>query len=162
MTARPGTPVMQKILAALCLICVAHPALAAGRGYLGVWFGPLPETERTVQTGVVVKKVFAGMAAEQAGLRPGEIVTQINGMSVPDPKTGVALLAENKAGEKVRLTVIDKSGGELHRSDVFATMGAEPTDDFAKIMTAKPLPPARRCAGRMRDASCRGDAAAAH
>lgn len=132
-----------KILIALCLICVAHPALAAERGYLGASFANLPAAEKSVHSGVVVKKVFAGMAAEQAGLKPGEIVTQINGIAAPDPRTAVALLAENAAGERIRLTVIDRSGGGLRRAYVFATLGASPTSDFAKIMTAKPLPPPR-------------------
>ncbi len=154
---------IQKILMALCLMCVVHPALAAGRGYLGVSFGTLPATGNAVQTGVIVKKVFAGMAAQQAGLKPGEIVTQINGVSVPDPKTAVALLAENAAGERIRLTVIDRTGGGLRRSYVFATMGANPTSDFAKIMTAKPMPPprplspsstARQCAGSPSPSMC--------
>jgi predicted metalloprotease with PDZ domain len=136
-----GIPVIQKILIALCLMCVVHPALAAGRGYLGVQFGNLPATDKVVQTGVSVKKVFAGMAAQQAGLKPGEIVTQINGVFASDPKTAVALLAENAAGERIRLTVIDRSGDGLRRSYVFITMGAAPTSEFAKIMTAKPVPP---------------------
>lgn len=152
---------IQKITIALCLMCVAHPALAAGRGYLGVWLGPLPATENTVRTGVVVKKVFAGMAAEQAGLKPGEIVTQINGVFVPDPRTAVALLAENTAGERIRLTVIDRTGGGLRRSYVFATMGAKPTSEFTKIMRAKPVPPqpisSSSSTGRHCDGSAKAD-----
>ena len=161
---------IQKILISLCLICLTCPALAGERGYLGVWFGPLPATEG-VQSGVIVKKAFAGMAAEQAGLKPGEIVTQINGISASDPKTAVALLAENAAGERVRLTVIDRTGGGLHRFYVFATMGANPTSEFARIMTAKPSPPPRplpssstirHCAGSAGTQawSCRADGAA--
>lgn len=157
----------QKILIAACLLCVSQPAFAAERGYLGVSFGPIPAGEKAVRTGVVVKKVFAGMAARQAGLKPGEIVTQINGVSVLDPKDGVALLAENAAGEKIRLTVIDRTGVELRRSYVFATMGAYPTSEFAEIMVVprtprRQLPTAstgRHCVGsvRMQDRSCRAD-----
>jgi predicted metalloprotease with PDZ domain len=69
-------------------------AKAAGRGYLGVSFAALPATEKVVQTGVVVSKVFAGSAARQAGLKPGEIVTQINGIFVGDPKTAAEVVAE--------------------------------------------------------------------
>jgi predicted metalloprotease with PDZ domain len=165
--------VIQKILIALCLVCVVCPALAAERGYLGVSFGTLPTTEKVVRTGVIVKKVFAGMAGQQAGLRPGEMVTQINGVFVPDPKTAVALLAENAAGERIRLTVIDRTGGGLRQSYVFPTMGDRPTSEFAKIMTAKPKPPprqlshfstARDCVSSSgtRDWPCRADIAPKH
>ena len=159
---------IQKLLMVLCLMCVVHPALAAERGYLGVWFGTLPATENMVPIGVILKKVFAGMAAQQAGLKPGEIVTQINGVSVPDPETGVALLAENAAGERIRLTVIDRTGGGLRRSYVLATMGANPTSEFAKIMTVPPHPfshslKARHCVGSgAKDRPCRADVSEEH
>src|SRR5882762_1779001 len=117
-----GTPMIKKILIALCLMCVVQPAFAAGRGYLGVWFTSLPATEKVEQTGVVVKKVFAGSAAQQAGLKPGEIVTKINGVFVRDPKTAVALVSESVAGERIWLTVIDRTGGGIHQSNVFATL----------------------------------------
>src|SRR5258707_8512546 len=99
-------------------MCVVRPPFAGGRGYRGVWFPCLPATEKTVQTGVVVKKVFAGSAAQQAGLKPGEIVTQIDGILVRDPKTAVSLLAESAAGERVSLTVIDRTGGGICPSNL--------------------------------------------
>jgi predicted metalloprotease with PDZ domain len=145
--------VIQKVLIALCLMCVVHPALAAERGYFGASFGALPAT-KDVQTGVIVKKVFAGMTAQQAGIKSGEIITQINGVSVPDPKTAVALLAENAAGEKIRLTVIDRTDGGLRRSHIFVTMGANPTREFARIMTAKPRPPPPPCKARRAGELC--------
>jgi hypothetical protein len=161
---------IQKILIALCLMCVVQPAFAAGRGYLGVWFGILPATEKVVQTGVIVNKVFAGSAAEQAGLKPGEIVTQIDGVFVRDPEAAVALVAENPAGERIRLTVIDRTGGGIRRSHVFATLADNPTNEFAAIMTAKPMRPlspsstARHCVGsaRTQDRPCRADVDAEH
>lgn len=154
---------IQKILVALFLACLVQPALAAGRGYLGVWFGNLPSGENVVQSGVIIKKVFAGMAGEKAGLKEGEIVTEINGIAVHDPATGVDLLAENTAGERIRLTVIDRTNGGLRRSYVFATLGVEPSSDFAKTMTVvkphrrRPLTPsssARHCAGLAKAKPC--------
>jgi membrane-associated protease RseP (regulator of RpoE activity) len=142
------TSMIQKILIVLCLMCAAQPAFADGRGYLGVWFTDLPTTEKTVKTGVVVKKVFVGSAGEKAGLKPGEIVAQIDGVSVPDPKAAVALLAENPAGERVWLTVIDRTGGGIQQSNIFAILAASPPSGFASIMTAKPKPPPRRLSPR--------------
>jgi len=162
---------IQKILIALCVMCVAQPAFAAGRGYLGVWFAPLPATENVVQTGVVVKKVFAGSAAQQAGLKPGEIITKINGVIAGDPKTAVGLVSESSAGERIWLTVIDRTGGGIGQSNVFATLAATPPSGFASIMTAKPRPPLRHvphltahCEGsaKAQDRPCRADAAAEH
>ncbi len=162
---------IRKILIAICLACVVQPAFAAKRGYLGVWFTNLPAAEKVVQTGVVVKKVFAGSAAQQAGLKPGEIVTKIDGVFVRDPKTAVSVVAESAAGERISLTVIDRTGGGFRQSNVIATLAANPPSGFAEIMTAKRMPrphslspssTARRCvgAGRTRDQPCR--AAAAH
>jgi predicted metalloprotease with PDZ domain len=99
--------------------------------------------EKVEQTGVVVKKVFAGRAAQQAGLKPGEIVTQIDGIFVRDPKTAVAVLAESATGERVSLTVIDRTGGGIRQSHVVATLAANPPNGFAAIMTAKHMPPPR-------------------
>lgn len=160
---------IKKTLIALCLTGAMQPAFAAGRGYLGLWFAALPASEK-VQTGVVVKKVFAGSAAEQAGIKPGEIVTKINGVPVRDPETAVALASENAAGERIRLTVIDSG----RQSNVLATLAADPPDGFAQIMTAKPkLPPkrhpqshlpasSRHCLSSARTEPCRADDAAKH
>lgn len=162
---------IQKILITLCLMCVVQPAFAAGRGYLGVWFANLPATEKAVQSGVVVRRVFDGSAAQQAGLKPGEIVTKIGGMPVRDPQTAVGLLAESTAGERIALTVIDRTGGGIRQSNVIATLAANPPSEFASIMTAKPArrprapsSTAQHCAGstRAQDRPCRADAAAEH
>lgn len=164
---------IQKISIAFCLMCAVQPAFAAGRGYLGVWFTNLPATERGGQTGVVVNRVFAGSAAQQAGLKPGEIVTRIDGVLVYDPKTAVALVSESTAGERISLTVIDKTSSGIRQSNVVATLAANPPSEFAAIMTAKPAPhtrplshlsTARLCIGSAstRDRPCRADIAAEH
>jgi uncharacterized membrane protein YkoI len=129
---------IQKILIALCLLCVVQPAFAAKRGYLGVWFAALPATEKMAQTGVVAKKVFAGSAAQQAGLKEGDIITQIDGILLRDPQTAVSVVAESAAGEEVVLKVIDRTGGGMRQSTVVATLAASPPDGFEAIMWAKP------------------------
>ena len=138
--------IARKLLIGLCLLCAMVPALAAARGYFGAWFGDLPAS--SAQTGVIVKKVYAGMAAEKAGLKEGEIVTRINGAPAPDPPTAVQLLAEIAAGEKVRLTVIDSAAGAPRTFDVLAVMGDRPTAEFAKLKKTYvrcPSPKVRFC-----------------
>lgn len=152
-----GPPMIPKILIALCLVSVVQPAFAAGRGYLGIWFTDLPGTEKIVRTGVVVNRVFADSAAEQAGLRPGEIITKINGVLARDPKTAVELVDENAAGDRIWLTVIDRSGGVVRQSNVFATLAAEPPSGFASIMTV-PKPPRRRVPTSSTTRHCAGSA----
>lgn len=152
----------QRPVIALCLLCLAQPAFAGARGYLGAYFGPLPATEHAVHTGVIVKRVFVGSAAQQAGLEPGEIVTQINGVPASDPKTAVALLAENDAGERIRLTVIRETESGVHQSRIFATLGASPPDDFAKYMTMKPIPPRCSNSPTAQVRTCRPRTAAKH
>ena len=127
---------IRNALIAFCLLGLMQPAFAAGRGYLGVWFGP-------AQAGVAVNKVFPGSAAQRAGLKPGQIVAKVDGVAVRDPKTAVSLVSENAAGEKVWLTVIDPRGGEKRPFDVIATLAASPPGEFASIMTAKRLPRSR-------------------
>jgi hypothetical protein len=127
---------------------LVSPALGAERGYFGAWFGDLPVSETAVKTGVIVKKVYAGMAAEKAGLKEGEIVTRINGVLAPDPPTAVELLADNAAGEKVRLTVIEKTGGGFRSFNMIAIMGDKPTAEFGKLKKTYvrcPSPNARFC-----------------
>ena len=129
---------LPKSFVAICMLSLIQPVMAAERGYLGVSFENLPGPENGVQTGVIVRKVFAGMAAEHSGLKRGEIVTQINGVTVPDRETAVGLLAENTAGERVRLTVMDRTASGLRPTYVFVTLGNHPSSEFAKIMTANP------------------------
>jgi membrane-associated protease RseP (regulator of RpoE activity) len=161
----------KRIAIAVCLLCIAQPVFAGERGYLGVWFGALPGSESSVQGGVVVNRVFAGSAAEQAGLKPGQIITQIDNVLVRDPKTAVALVAENPAGERISLTVVDRTGGAIRESHIFATLSATPPGQFAAIMTAKRMPPRRpmppasmagHCVDPAKPRDCRANDAAVH
>ena len=111
-----------------------------------------------MKTGVVVNKVFADSAAQQAGLKPGEIVTKIDGVFVRDPQIAVDLVSESAAGERVSLTVIDTTGGGIRQSDVFATLAANPPSDFPAIMTAKPKARLRHVPTSSKVSHCVGSA----
>jgi serine protease Do len=80
------------------------------RGYLGVQVQPLdPEVAARLglagKTGVVVAKVMAGAPAAKAGLRDGDIVTEVAGQPVKDPRGLQKIVAGLPAGKSVELGV---------------------------------------------------------
>lgn len=56
--------------------------------------------------GAVVREVFANGAAAAAGLRPGDVVTRINGQSVRSSEEMIAALAHRMGGQRTRLAVV--------------------------------------------------------
>lgn len=68
----------------------AHP-------YLGLTVEPAPG-------GVVVRQMTAGGPADRAGLRPGDVVTALDGRAVEDPGDLVAVLQSLDVGQEVAVT----------------------------------------------------------
>jgi putative serine protease PepD len=90
---------------------VAHP-------YLGVMAGPAGDA------GARVQQVATGSPAEQAGLRPGDVITQVGERPVGDPDDLLAAVQAYRAGDQVPVTVTrDGSAQELA-----VTLGAAPGD----------------------------------
>ncbi|HXG00242.1 MAG TPA: trypsin-like peptidase domain-containing protein [Bacteroidota bacterium] len=56
--------------------------------------------------GVIVSNVYRRSPAERAGLRPGDIILEVNGESVPDQSTLVSILEESRVGDVLRLKVL--------------------------------------------------------
>ena len=82
------------------------------RGQLGITIEtPSPEAAReknvpTQHAGAVITKIEAGSAAERAGAKPGDIITQLGGSSVRDATDLRNRLGALRLGEAVDLTVI--------------------------------------------------------
>ena len=94
------------------------------RGQLGVVVLPIPSEEATKLgvregPGVVVYQVQSGSGADRAGLRPGDVVTALNGTAVTDPNQFRNAIASAPPGTEVTLTV--KRGG--NEQQVRATLG---------------------------------------
>ncbi|MDP2628216.1 MAG: PDZ domain-containing protein [Candidatus Rokubacteria bacterium] len=91
---------------------VPNPKEFAPRtGRLGVRIETLTaEAARSLGTGAsegaVVREVFPNGAAAAAGLRPGDVVTRINGQSVRSSEEMLAALAHRMRGERTRLAVV--------------------------------------------------------
>ena len=76
----------------------------------------------SVKEGVLVREVTKDMPAAVAGLKPGDVITEVNGISV---KTGSELIEEiqkHEIGDKITLTVYPK--GNAPAKEVLVVLGA--------------------------------------
>lgn len=94
------------------------------RGQLGIVVLPIPSEEATQLgvkdgPGVVVYQVQSGSGADRAGLKPGDVITALNGTGVTDPNQFRNAIASTPPGTEVTLTM--KRGG--NEQQVRATLG---------------------------------------
>ena len=94
------------------------------RGQLGLTVLRIPSEEAsnmgvTQGPGVVVYQVQPGGGAERAGLRPGDVITALNGTQITEPNTFRNMIANTAPGSEVTLSV-RREGRE---QQVRATLG---------------------------------------
>jgi hypothetical protein len=70
------------------------------RGELGVWL--VPSGDR----GIAIRRLTRGSAAEQAGLRPGDIILQVNGQSTTTPEATAEIIRQIPVGQEVTLAIV--------------------------------------------------------
>jgi S1-C subfamily serine protease len=80
------------------------------RPYLGVrWQLVTPEIAQAnnlpMQWGAYIQRVGAGSTADQAGVQPGDIITQIGAEALSDNNAFLNLLNHHKVGENVTIEV---------------------------------------------------------
>ena len=100
------------------------------RGYLGVSIQPIDEDLSAAlglpkNRGELISRVEPGEAAARAGLRPGDVVTRVNGREVGPDQTLSYLVASTPPGQPVRLDVI-RDGRPVA---VTATAGTRPSQE---------------------------------
>src|ERR1700681_46204 len=103
------------------------------RGFLGVMIQNLtPELATAFKldrtTGALVGDVSPGSPADKAGLKSGDVITQLNGKPIEDASQLKLRVAETTPGSKVQLTV--NRNGESKTFDV--TLGNLPDNKVAK------------------------------
>jgi S1-C subfamily serine protease len=86
------------------------------RAYLGI------EIAQINAPGVLVAGVAKGGPADKAGIRPGEIITAINGQPTPTLPALGAVLAQLNPGDTVKVTLRDPNGGTRTVSVTLAQM----------------------------------------
>jgi S1-C subfamily serine protease len=80
-------------------------------------------SQATQRQGALVEGVTAGSPAAAAGLRPGDIVTAIDGTTIKGPNSVVATIAGHHVGDKIRLHVRRGSTSLT----LTTTLGAQPS-----------------------------------
>ena len=94
----------------------------SGKAYLGLLLDsvtPAAALYFDLPAGAYVRAVEAGSAAEAAGLRPGDVITAVDGTAVTNADELVAAVRAYRAGDAAQFTVI-RSGSSLTVSVTFA------------------------------------------
>jgi putative serine protease PepD len=89
---------------------------APEHAYLGVSTGAAPDG------GAQVGEATSGGPAAEAGIRNGDVITEVDGDRVQDPDDVASAIEDNKPGDKVEVTV--QRGGSEHTIQV--TLGQRP------------------------------------
>lgn len=107
-------------------------------GWLGVAIDEVSEQDLTRfqlkdQRGVMIRRVMPGDPADEAGVKPNDVVLAVDGTRIEGPRDLQRIIATTPVGKTVRLTLV-REGKE---TDLSVTVGRyrEPT--------ARPEPPAR-------------------
>jgi len=84
------------------------------RGYLGVEAQPItPNMQAALhlptKNGALIAAVEDGTPAAQAGLHPGEVITEVDGQAINNPRDLAIDIAGIKPGETAHLTVLNNS-----------------------------------------------------
>ena len=108
------------------------------RGYLGINIQPLtPELAKEFNlpdesSGVLVGGVSSDGAAAKAGLEDGDVIIELNGKKVSDPRNLQLMVAQAAPGSKVSLKVLRSEGGHKPQEKTLAvTLGTLPANVFA-------------------------------
>ena len=129
-------------LAATLLALTAVPALAAGRGYLGVTTQSTDEDLRRgldlTRDGLLVNQVSDGSPADRGGLRKGDVILTYNGHSVTDPEDLRRVVRDTDPGSRATLGIW--RDGE--RRTLQVRVGQLPgSDGNSDEMDETPVPP---------------------
>lgn len=114
-------------------------AQEAQRGYLGI------RLDTTEAGAIVVREVFAGSAAETAGIAVGDVITAVNGEDVGTVEDVVSRIAGLSLGDGVTLT-IERAGDPV---TIEVTLGEAPSGMNVTPRDMRPDRPGRNMPDNM-------------
>lgn len=130
------------LLAAALLALVTSPALAAGRGWLGVTTQSTDDDLRRgldlTRDGLLVNQVSDDSPADRAGLRKGDVILSYNSRSVTEPEELRRLVRETEPGRTISLGIWRNGSRRTLQVEVGELPGS---DDDAFETPAPPAPP---------------------
>ena len=149
---------MKRLLIPIIAAAITLPALAADKDkipepsakeasgtYLGVAMGEIPPLTRAQLglpegIGVSVEHVTKGSAAEKAGLKANDIITQLDEQLIINSQQLQTLIRTKKPGDEVKLTYIRK--GKEHKAKAKLTKGpiVARTPQALRLQNSKLLP----------------------
>ncbi len=97
------------------------------RGYLGIECDTVSEEANMlyeIPAGVLVTKVNDGSAADRAGIKANDIITEFDGQTLTDASALVDLLQYYRAGEKIEVKIQVKGIGGYQEKTVTVKLGS--------------------------------------
>lgn len=94
-------------------------ALVAGEDFTPGFLGVSIAATETGRAGAVITEIHPDTAASEAGLRVGDVVVEVEGVSIADPADLAAQVRSHEAGDTITL-LIDRDGRQL---EVEVTLG---------------------------------------
>lgn len=127
------TRISRRILSAFVLFALTAAfaqAVHGQRGYMGAQVGfmdPMTSSQYGLNQGaVVVAAVQPGGPAENAGLRPGDILTSMDGVPMRNASQVVAAIQSHKPGDKARVGIIHPMGTQNISLEIILQVGQAP------------------------------------
>jgi serine protease Do len=111
------------------------------RGFIGVQLQPLTDAmaralRLETAEGALIAQIEPGEPAEAAGLQPGDVVLELDGQPIADPRALSFAVAERDPGDEAALTI--QRRGE--RMEIQLTLGAREFDQPTAAIEPEPTP----------------------
>lgn len=100
-------------------------------GYMGVSYFPVDAESAEIygwEEGLYIREVTPGSAAQDAGLKAGDIITKIDGNRVKNTEQLNHVMQYYPAGETIELEIIRNNGDGYEKMNIEITLGAKPSN----------------------------------